>query len=215
MKAGKVEPGMPELLTSYNVAPTTHQPVVRLSRSGAVREMLLMRWGLVPSYAKSLADFKGFSTFNAKAETLTKAATWREPFTRGRRCLIPADGFYEWKDLGGDAKKPNKQPYAFTMTDQPTFAFAGLWDAWHDKQSDSWLQSFTVITTAPNELTGQVHNRMPVILHERDYDEWLLREGPAPVQLLKSFPADQMSMTPVSKDVGNVRNDHPELLNSK
>ena len=109
----------------------------------------------------------------------------------------------------------NKQPYAFTVRDQPTFAFAGLWDAWHDKQTGDWLQSFAILTTEPNELTGQVHNRMPVILHEKDYDEWLLREGPAPMHLLQSFSAEEMSMTTISKDVGNVRNDHPELLNSK
>ncbi len=81
--------------------------------------------------------------------------------------------------------------------------------------NDTWLQSFTIITTTPNELTGQVHTRMPVILHERDHDEWLQREGPAPTHLLQPFPADEMAMTPASKDVGNVRNDHPELLNSK
>lgn len=215
MKAGLITPGLADVLENYNVAPTTHQPVVRHTRDGAVRELLLMRWGLVPFFAKSLADFRGFSTFNAKAETLADARTWREPFRKGRRCLIPADGFYEWKVLEPDSKKPPKQPYAFTVTSQPTFAFAGLWDAWHDKQADIWLESFTVTTTTPNALTNEVHTRMPVILHETDWDEWLLREGPAPAHLLQPFPAEEMRMAPVSKDVGNVRNNHPELLNSK
>ena len=206
---------MPELLTSYNVAPTTFQPVIRNTRDGAVREMLLMRWGLVPFFAKSLADFKGFTTFNAKAESLAKSATWREPLQRGRRCLVPADGFYEWKKLASDTKKPVTQPFAFTVPEEPIFAFAGLWDAWHDREEDTWLQSFTIITTAPNELTSTVHTRMPAIMHQRDHDEWLLREGPPPVHLLKPFPAEEMDMQPVSKDVGNVRNDHADLLNSK
>jgi putative SOS response-associated peptidase YedK len=230
--AMKIEQGMPELLTSYNVAPTTHQPVIRHTRDGAEREMLLMRWGLVPFFTKSLADLKWIYTFNARAEMLACTAAWSEPFHKGRRCLVPADGFYQWKVEGevidpkfftpayDGVKRPlikpqTRQPYVFTVISQPTFAFAGLWDAWHDKSSDAWLQSFTIITTTPNDLTGTVHNRMPVILHERHYDEWLLREGPIPAHLMKPFPADEMAMMPVSKDVGNVRNDHPELLNSK
>ncbi|MGI4755994.1 MAG: SOS response-associated peptidase [Janthinobacterium lividum] len=127
-KADKIQSGLPDLLTSYNVAPTTHQPVIRHSRDGSARKLLLMRWGLVPYFAKSLADYKGMSTFNAKAESVETANTWREPFTKGRRCLVPADGYYEWKVLDPEAKKPAKQPYAFTVPDQPVFAFAGLWD---------------------------------------------------------------------------------------
>ena len=204
--------GLTDSVPDFNVAPTTFQPVIRNSRDGAARELLLMRWGLVPFFAKSLADFKGFSTFNAKAETLAKQPTWREPFRRGRRCLIPADGFYEWKVLG----PKEKQPYAFTVGQDSTFAFAGLWDAWQDKKTEEWLQSFAIITTTPNELTGTVHNRMPLILHERNYDEWLLRDGgPLPAHLMQPFPAVKMQARPVSRDVGNVKNNHPELLNSK
>ena len=221
--AARIAPGILDSLDDWNVAPTTYQPVVRHTRDGAVRELLLMRWGMVPFFAKSLADFRGMSTFNAKAETLPTARTWREPFHGGRRCLVPASGFYEWKVLepapteppAKKSPKPEKQPYSFTVPAEPTFAFAGLWDAWHDPVADTWLQSFTVITTTPNPLTAQVHTRMPVILHLRDYDEWLLREGPAPTHLLQPFPATEMRMTAVSKDVGNVRNNHPELLNSK
>lgn len=201
-----------DLVPDYNVAPTTFQPVIRNSRDGAVRELLLMRWGLVPFFAKSPADFKGFSTFNAKAETVASQPTWREPFKRGRRCLVPADGFFEWMVLG----PKEKQPYAFTVGEDSTFAFAGLWDAWHDKKTDQWLQSFAILTTTSNELTRTVHTRMPVILHERDYDEWLLRgDGPPPIHLLQPFPAAEMQARPVSRDVGNVKNNHPELLDSK
>ena len=135
--------------------------------------------------------------------------------SRGRRCLVPANGFYERGILDLKGEKPAKQPYAFAVPDQPLFAFAGLWDWWRDPHAHAWLQSFAIITTIANDLTAQVHNRMPVILQPKEYDEWLLREGPAPLHLLKPFPADQMVMTPVRKDVGNIRNDHPELLNSK
>ncbi len=134
--AANPAPDLIDVVPDYNVAPTTFQPVIRNSRDGAVRELLLMRWGLVPFFAKSPADFKGFSTFNAKAETVTTQATWREPFKRGRRCLVPADGYYEWLTLG----PKEKQPYAFTVGEDSTFAFAGLWDAWHDKKTGDWLQ---------------------------------------------------------------------------
>jgi putative SOS response-associated peptidase YedK len=210
--AANPAPDLTDLVPDYNVAPTTFQPVIRNSRVGAVRELLLMRWRLVPFFAKSLADFKGFSTFNAKSETVTTQPTWREPFKRGRRCLVPADGFFEWAPLG----PKEKQPYAFTVGEDSTFAFAGLLDAWHDRKTDQWLQSFAILTTTPNELTRTVHSRLPVILHERDYDEWLLRdEGPPPVHLLQPFAAAEMHARPVSRDLGNVKNNHPELLISK
>jgi putative SOS response-associated peptidase YedK len=173
----------------YNVAPTTFQPVIRNNKETAERELIMMRWGMVPDFAKSLADFKGLATINAKAESLIKNAMWRIPFQR-RRCLIPADGFYEWKKL--DEK--TKQPYAFSMSDDAPFAFAGLWDAWRNPaQQDEWLQSLTIITTKPNELTATVHNRMPVILHQEDYDEWLMGvdgEDP-PASLLRPYPAER------------------------
>jgi putative SOS response-associated peptidase YedK len=194
----------------YNVAPTTFQPVIRNAKETDERELVLMRWGMVPHFAKSLADFKGISTINAKAETLMNAATWRVPFQR-RRCLIPADGFYEWKKL--DAK--TKQPYAISMSDGAPFAFAGVWDGWKDPQGQ-WLQSFSIITTTANELTATVHNRMPVILEPKDYSRWLERvdgERP-PVDLLRPFPAEDMAAREAHKDVGNVKNNHPELLNS-
>ena len=195
----------------YNVAPTTYQPVIRNSRHTGERELVMMRWGLVPHFAKSLADFKGLATINARAETLQTTAMWRLPFER-RRCLIPADGFYEWKKV--DAR--TKQPYAYTLKDDAPFAFAGLWEAWKDPANGFWLQSFSIITTTPNELTAQVHNRMPVVLEPKDYNRWRERvDGELlPVDLLRPFPAEQMKAKEAHKDVGNVRNNHPELLNS-
>lgn len=183
--------------------------MIRLNRDTAVREMVLMRWGLVPYLAKSLLDWKGFSTINAKAETLQERALWRGPFQK-RRCLVPADGFYEWKKI--DPK--TKQPWAYTLTDGQPFAFAGLWDAWKNPDTGDWLQSFAVITTTPNELTAEVHDRMPVILHPRDYDRRLERghvEQP-PIDLLRPYEAEAMQAAQAHPKVGNVRNNGPEML---
>jgi putative SOS response-associated peptidase YedK len=167
---------------------------------------------LVPFFTKDLASLKGFSTINARAETVATTANYREPFKK-RRCLVPASGFYEWKRL--DAK--NKQPYAFDLVNGAMMAFAGLWDAWKDPANGQWLQTFTIITTDANELMAPVHNRMPVILHPGNFDRWLSREEThqPPIDLLRPFPADEMEAFEVSNDVGNVRNNSPELLNSK
>jgi putative SOS response-associated peptidase YedK len=199
-----------EAVPSYNIAPTTMQPVIRKNRDTGEREMVAMRWGFVPHFAKSPAEFKGFSTINAKAETLLSRAIWRVPFHR-RRCLVPADGFYEWKRL--DEK--TKQPYAFAMRNGEPFAFGGLWDGWKDPATGDWLQSFSIITTDPNELTATVHDRMPVILKPSDYDRWLDRtdaERP-PVDLLRPYEAAEMTAHEVDPRVGNVRNDEPSLCN--
>ena len=195
----------------FNIAPATFQPVIRQNRDTGGRELVMMRWGLVPYFAKSLADFKGFSTINARAETVQGNAMWRGPFER-RRCLVPADGFYEWMKL--DAK--TKKPYAFAMRDALPFAFAGLWDTWRNAATNDWLQSFSIITAEPNELTAEVHTRMPVILHAGDYDRWLERsetERP-PLDLLRPYEADAMTASACNQLVGNPRNNGPEMLNS-
>ena len=152
------------LAPSYNVAPTYFQPIVRLDRDG-LRELTVMRWGLVPYWAK---DSKiGFSTINAKSETVTTSPTFREAMKR-RRCLVPAEWFYEWQKM--DAK--TKQPYAISLRDDFLFAFAGLWERWKDKAKDQVLETYTVLTTDPNELLESIHNRMPVILAPKDYQRW-------------------------------------------
>ena len=141
----------------YNVAPTTFQRVIRGCRESGERELVLMRWGLIPNFAKSPADYKGISTINARAESIEKSPTWRVPFQR-RRCLVLSDGYYEW--ARPDLK--TKQPYSFMMRDEAPFAFAGLWDAWKEPDG-AWLQSFSVVTTEANSLTQAVHSRMPVL----------------------------------------------------
>ena len=194
----------------YNIAPSTFQPIIRESREDGERELVLMRWGLIPFFTKQLSDVKGISTINARAESIPKSPTWREPFKK-RRCLVPVSAFYEWKKL--DTK--TKQPYAFSVPDSPLFAFAGLWDAWKDPQGH-WLQSFAICTTEANELMSSVHTRMPVILHHRDYDRWLTREvtDRPPIDLLRPFESEEMEMAPANPLVGNVRNNGPEMLNS-
>ncbi len=193
----------------FNVAPTTFQPVIRESRDTGERELVLMRWGLVPYFTKQLSDVKGISTINAKAEGIEKSPTWRTPF-RKRRCLVPADGFYEWKRI--DEK--SKQPFAFQMASREPFAFAGLWDGWKAPDG-SWLQSYSIITTDANELMARIHNRMPVILHPKDHDRWLARENEQlPIDLLRPYEAGEMSSAPCNPQVGNVKNNGPEMLDS-
>jgi putative SOS response-associated peptidase YedK len=193
-------------LPSYNVAPMTFQPVVRLNLQTGEREIAYMRWGLVPFWSKDSKP--SFSTVNAKAETITTSATYREAM-KTRRCLIPADFFYEWQKI--DAKR--KQPCAIGMNDESIFAFAGLWERWKDKTSTNTLETFTVITTDPNELMEKIHTRMPVILKPRDYDRWLEPGDPQqpPIDLLRPFPSELMKAWKVGKDVGNVRKDNPSL----
>jgi putative SOS response-associated peptidase YedK len=217
---------------SYNVAPQSWQPVVRLGAETGERELTVMRWGLVPGWSK---DGKaGYSTINARAETITTSPAYREAIKR-RRCLVPADWFYEWQKL--DAK--TKQPYAIALKDGDLFAFAGLWETWRDKATGQGatgqgatgkgakgqtatgqsatslaLETYTIITTDPNELTERFHDRMPVILKPSDYQRWLEPGEPShlPVDLLRPFPADEMKAWKVGPDVGNVRNNRPELV---
>jgi len=199
---------MPWFAPSFNVAPQSTQPVVRVSRNSGAREFSLMRWGLVPFWAKD-AKF-GYSTINARAEEAPTKPAYREAFKK-RRCLVPADAFYEWKRF--DAK--TKQPYAIALKSGEPYAFAGLWESWRPKEGDP-LETFTILTTDPNELMQSIHNRMPVILEPRDYNRWLDSANPQtpPVDLLRHFPAEKMLAWPVTDRVGNVRNNDPELLES-
>ena len=228
LKAGKVftEP----YPANFNIAPSTFQPIVRAEREPETdatqrRELILARWGLVPFFAKTVNEFKTLATFNARAEGILKSQTWSGPM-KTRRCLVPADGFYEWKALS-DSPKAKKQPYAITLSSGEPFAFAGLWDAWKEPKPaktsvqapDTWLQSFTIITTEANELMSQIHTRMPVILRERDWNRWLDRDfGSQPEELhelttfLRPFDSDAMSLAPCNPAVGNVKNNGEELL---
>ena len=200
---------MPWFAPSYNVAPQSTLPVVRLNRDSLRREMALLRWGLVPFWSK---DAKiAYSTINARSEEVASKPAFREALKR-RRCLIPADAFYEWQRL--DPK--TKRPFAFALASGEPYAFAGLWESWRPReQADAPpLETFTILTTDPNELMEPVHNRMPVILEPKDYDRWLDPSDPTrpPIDLLRPYPAERMRVWPVGDRVGNVRNNEPELL---
>jgi putative SOS response-associated peptidase YedK len=151
-----------DLKPRYNAAPTDVMPVCRLDRSGQ-REIAVLRWGLIPFWAN---DPKvGFKSINARAETVATAPAFRDAFKR-HRCLVPANGFYEWKKLAGGGK----QPYLIQMRDGTPFSFAGLWDRWN--KGEAPIESFTIITGEPNSLVADLHDRMPVILDPADYDAW-------------------------------------------
>jgi putative SOS response-associated peptidase YedK len=197
---------LPAFSASYNIAPQSVQPVVRQGQDSGAREFALLHWGLVPFWAK---DAKiGYSTINARAEEAAEKPAFREAL-RKRRCLVPADAFYEWARV--DAK--TKQPFAIALKSGEPYAFAGLWERWRPKNGEA-LETFTILTTDANEVLEPIHNRMPVILEPKDYSRWL-EPGTVerlPVDLLRPFPAEQMTAWPVSNRVGNVRNNDPELL---
>ena len=196
----------PQFSQSYNVAPQSVQPVVRLERDSGKPEFALMRWGLVPFWAK---DAKiGYSTINARAEEAAKKPAFREALKK-RRCLVPADAFFEWAKR--DAK--TKQPYAIGLKSGEPYAFAGLWEIWRPKEGEG-LESFTILTTDANEILEPIHNRMPVIVERKDYRRWMepASADRLPVDLMRPYPAERMTAWPVSQRVGNVRNNDAELL---
>jgi putative SOS response-associated peptidase YedK len=188
----------------YNVAPS--QAIAAVTNQQT--KIDYVRWGLVPSWAKDLAI--GNKMINARAETLaTKPAFAR--LLKRHRCLIPADGFYEWRK---NADGKTKTPMYIRMTGGRPFAFAGLWDTWRDAEGQT-VPSCTIITTTPNDLMRSIHDRMPVILKESDYQRWLApEETPAAslTHLLAPYPAAEMEAYPVSKSVNNPRVDAPELV---
>jgi putative SOS response-associated peptidase YedK len=197
---------VPNAAPTYNGAPTDNLPVVRLDRDGR-RALDLLRWGLIPYWAKDMSI--GPRCINAMAETVATKPAFREPFQR-RRCLVPIDLFYEWQ------KTPSgKQPYAIGMADGSLMAFAGLWERWRDPAAGETVHSFSIITGPPNELCAPIHNRMPVILPPDTWSTWLgEREADAPelLALLRPYPTALMHAYPVSARVGNVRNNDPKLI---
>ena len=192
------------LLPRYNVAPSQSMPVVVRNSPNRLVEM---QWGLIPSWSKE--PRAQFSTINARAETITKSPVFRGPF-KSRRCLVPASGFYEWRQTG-----QGKQPYCIRLKEEDLFAFAGLYDVWRDREGNE-LYSYTVITTTPNDLVAPIHNRMPVILRQEDEQVWLDNEADSArlLALLVAYPADKMEAYPVSRAVNSPANEGAELLQS-
>jgi len=185
----------------YNIAHTQPVPVIRQNPKKPVRVVTSMRWGLIPFWAKDPSVAAG--TMNARSETASIKPAFAEPF-KFRRCLIPADGFYEWKKSTG-----SRQPYCFEIGDGELFAFAGLWDGWKDANGN-WVRSCSILTTTPNAVTSAVHDRMPVILNRDDYNMWLdpgMNDLTVLSDLLRPYDAQFMRSYPVSSRINNVAND--------
>jgi len=196
------------LAPRYNIAPTQPAAIIRQHPQQPGRVLSQMRWGLVPSWVKDLSI--GAGMINAMAETAAEKPAFREALSK-RRCLVPADGFYEWQKLG--AKE--RQPFNIGMADDSIFAFAGLWESWHGPAGGEHVNSFTILTTSANVLVAGVHSRMPVILRPDDYELWLdpgFTDSRGMTGLLKRFDARLMKKYPVSKRVNRAENDDPECI---
>ncbi len=190
----------------YNIAPSQSVGVVRHSPESGEREWRVLHWGLIPSWAKDRRV--GYKMINARAETLAEKPAFRTAY-RCRRCLIPADGFYEWRRKGA-----TKQPYFIHLKDQSSFAFAGLWESWAAPDGTT-LDSCTIITTPATTLVQPIHDRMPAILSSADYAEWLdpALTGPGRLQaLLRPYESEAMSAYRIGFGVNSPRNQGPELL---
>jgi putative SOS response-associated peptidase YedK len=195
----------------YNVAPTRGVPIV--AQSEGERVLDVVRWGLVPVWVKDLASIKKMSLINARADTVASKPAYRKAFER-RRCIIPADGFYEWRRM---PDRKAKQPYFIHRVDREPIAFAGIWERWKDPEDDDaeWIRSCAIITTDANELMQQVHDRMPVMLPESVFDEWLDPENhdvEKLQRLLVPAPEGDLALYPVSTRVNRPANNDASLL---
>jgi putative SOS response-associated peptidase YedK len=185
----------------YNIAPTQPVPIIRQHPREPVREMSLVRWGLIPSWSKDSST--AAKMINARSETVSTLPAFRDAM-KSRRCIIPADGFYEWQKKG-----KTKQPYCFEVNDGKLFAFAGIWDRWKNPSGDM-VETCSILTTTPNAVTSAVHDRMPVILDPEGYDLWLdpgMKNVNTASELLKPYDARSMRCYPVATRVNHVAND--------
>lgn len=200
--------GPAALTPRYNIAPTQTVAAIRAAGADKTRELVFLRWGLIPSWARDARI--GSSLINARSDTAAAKPSFRSAF-RKRRCLIPVDGFYEWQSLPG---KKTKQPLFISMKSGELFAFAGLWERWVDPEGTP-LETCTILTTEANALVAPFHDRMPVILDPSDYDRWLdpTLQDPGSIQpLLCPYPPERMQIVPVSTLVNSPKNDVPECL---
>ncbi|GJL59056.1 MAG: DUF159 family protein [Nitrospirales bacterium] len=197
---------LPPLSPRYNIAPSQLVACVRTNPESRQRECMELQWGLVPSWAKD--SNIGNKLINARGETVAEKPAFRKAF-KHQRCLVLADGFYEWKQEG-----KAKQPYYVRFKDQRPFAFAGLWERW-EKDEAAPLETCTLITTGPNSVMEPIHHRMPVILASKDFANWIDSSLQAVERinvLLRPFPSEEMEAYPVSQLVNNPRNDRPECV---
>lgn len=189
---------IPNMQPSFNVCPT--DPVDIVVGQGGQHELQTVRWGLIPFWwSKSMKELR-LATFNARVETVTTKPFFREPF-KSTRCLMPMSGYYEWQDTPG-----GKQPWYFTASDgSPLLTAAALWDEWKNRETGERIKSCSMIITEPNEFVGEVHDRMPALLTEKQFDPWL--SGEAGTELLKPAPDNFLQKWPVSKRVNSSKAD--------
>ena len=185
----------------FNIAPTQQAPVVRAGKDGS-REIAMLRWGLVPSWARDLKA--GTKMINARSEGIDSKPAFREA-VRARRCIVPASGFFEWQGEPG-----RKQPFAITLAGEPLLALAGLWERWSAPQSPP-VETFTIVTTEANTAIARIHDRMPVILPPESIDAWLTASAEEACKLLKPREG-AFELRAVGKHVSSVRNEGPECL---
>jgi putative SOS response-associated peptidase YedK len=196
----------PGLRQSYNVAPTDVMPIIRPAGNG--RELVMAGWGLVPFWLKpDQLGKRPYSTINAREETIQTAPTYREPFQK-RRCLVPASGWYEWQKVDEKGKK-KKRPYHFKPKAEP-FALAGVYDVWKGDAGRA-ITSFAIVTTDAALSVAQYHNRMPVVLDEAQFDDWMRGTRDQAAEMMKPY-AGEIEAWEVCPDVGNVRNNRPDLM---
>jgi len=196
--------GLLNLPPRYNIAPTQDAPVLRLDKSGN-RELMQMRWGLVPLWAKDLSG--GARCINARSETVATNSTFRDAFLR-RRCLIPSDGFFEWEKKG-----KVRQPWWIGPAEGGLMALAGVWERWRNPEGGV-VRTYAVITTAANEMVSRLHDRMPVVVPPEDFAVWLNPETTADrlKAIMRPYPSERMRAHPVSRRLNDVRNDDEECI---
>ncbi|MFG1284252.1 SOS response-associated peptidase [Xanthobacter autotrophicus] len=194
---------LPNAPPRYNAAPTQDLMVVRRHPETGARHLSLLKWGLVPSFAKDTSG--GARLINARAETAPEKLSFRAAWRARRRCIVPADGFYEWVRAPG-----HRQPFFISRSDGRPMALAGLWEGWKDPATGQWLRTFTILTTAADSKLRPLHERMPVILPESDIAAFLEAEDPR--GLMRPFPGAGLDLWPVSPRVNAVRNDDPTLM---
>jgi len=189
----------------WNAAPSQDLLIIRRNHETGVASLDPLRWGLIPHWCQDPKG--GRKPINARCETAHTSSMFEDAYRR-RRCILPVDGFYEWKAIKGQKAR---QPYAIAMKDGKPFGIGALWENWNDPASREWIRTFVVITTDANELVAQIHNRMPLILASSDYARWL-GDDPDPRDLLQPFPAGPMRMWPISTRVNKPDNDDPSIL---
>lgn len=198
--------GLDDLSPRYNGPPGQDYPLIVAEADVPGAVFMLAKWGLIAGWMK---DPRGKPSIIARSETIATKPMFRAAY-RSRRALMPVHGFFEWHDVHGDNK--NKKPYAIAMKDGKSFCIAAVWERWRNPKTGQTIKTFAVVTCESNELIAKIHPRMPVILTEASYTRWLGDDDPDPVGLMRAYPAELMTMWPISKRVNSPRNDDPALL---